>query len=77
MRVQEQVRELQDQELPLVQEQALARDLERVQVVSLEQARGQVLALEARVKALAGLLGQVQAEVQGLALAVARAAVRG
>ena len=70
MQVQEQVQELQDQELPLVVEQEpQALEPQQVQAL-LAQAQEQLLWLEARVQALAGLLGQVQAEVLGLAQAV-------
>ena len=71
MQVQAQVQELREQELPLVAGRQL-----QWEVLDLAQARGQVQALEARVRALAGLLAQVQAEVQGLARAVARVQVR-
>ena len=64
----EQVQELKDQELPLEeQELAQAEALVEAQVQALlGQARVQVQSLEAQVLALAGLLVQVQVEVQAL-----------
>jgi hypothetical protein len=70
VQVQGQVQELQDQELPLVVEQEpQALEPQQVQAL-LAQAQEQLLWLEARVQALAGLLGQVQVEVLELARAV-------
>jgi hypothetical protein len=79
--IQERVRELEEQELPLqeglllqqeeqvlqeeVLEQALALGQAQAQAL-LAQAQAQVLGLEVRVQALAGLLEQVQAEVEDL-----------
>ena len=65
MQVQEQVRELREQELPLAQE------LEQAQEQALlAQVRVQVLALQVQVQVLAGSLAQVKVEVQELAQAV-------
>jgi hypothetical protein len=66
----EQVRELQDQEFPLVEEQEpLLLGPQQVQAL-LVQVQGQVQWLEHRVQVLVGLLAQVQVEVLGLAQAV-------
>lgn len=62
----------------MVEEKALveAQALEQEQVEALlVRARGQLLALEARVQALAGLLEQVQAEVEDLAEALQQEAL--
>jgi hypothetical protein len=68
MEIEIQVQELEDQELPLEdQELAQAEALVEAQVQALlGQARFQVQSLEAQVLALAGLLVQVQVEVQAL-----------
>jgi hypothetical protein len=68
MEIEIQVQELEDQELPLEeQELAQAEALVEAQVQALlGQARVQVQSLEAQVLALAGLLVQVQVEVQAL-----------
>ena len=80
MEIEAQVQELQDQELPLREEQeqvlaeALALGQEQAQAL-LVQAQGRVLALEARVQALAGLLEQVQVEVEDLVEALQQEAL--
>ena len=76
MQVQEQVRELEEQELPL--QEGLLPQQEQAQVLAqgqevlllLAKVREQALVLEALVKALAGVMEQVQAEVLDLALGV-------
>ena len=81
MLVEAEVRELQDQELPLqeAQEQEqVAPQQEQAQVLVqgqevlllLARVREQVLVLEALVKALAGVMEQAQAQVLDLALGV-------
>jgi len=60
------------EEQALLEAQALGQAETQALLV---QARGQVLALEARVQALAGLLEQVQAEVEDLAEALQQEAL--
>jgi hypothetical protein len=80
VQVQEQVRELQEQELPLQeaqaqeqvapqQEQAVLLQGQEV-LLLLAQVREQVLRLEVLLRAQAGVLAQVEAEVLDLALGV-------
>ena len=80
MQVQEQVRELEEQELPLLEAQVLEQEAPQLEqavllqgqeaLLLLAKVREQVLRLEVLLRAQAGVLAQVEAEVLDLALGV-------
>jgi hypothetical protein len=80
VQVQEQVRELEEQELPLLEAQVLEQEAPQLEqavllqgqeaLLLLAKVREQVLRLEVLLRAQAGVLAQVEAEVLDLALGV-------